>query len=97
MSPVGAVYMRDPHHTAPITFPFDRYPPSVASTHLKNEETGMRTFVYSVGAHIAVKHFFTCNEKHLQQDATSLFKEFQMGVKLEWQGAKTVLAAGNPL
>ncbi|KAK7686282.1 hypothetical protein QCA50_010506 [Cerrena zonata] len=94
MSPVGAMYTRDPHNTAPITLPSDKYPSSVMSTQIKNEENGLRTFVYSVGARAVVKHFFTCNEKHLQQYASELFKEFQISVKLEWQGAKTTLAAG---
>lgn len=95
MSPVGAMYTRDPHNTAPITLPSDKYPSSVMSTQIKNEENGLRTFVYSVGARAVVKHFFTCNKKHLQQYASELFKEFQISVKLEWQGAKTTLAAGT--
>ncbi|CAL1714543.1 unnamed protein product [Somion occarium] len=95
MSPVGAIYVRNPYNTAPITFPWDRYPSSsVTCTSVKNEESGMRTFIYEISPSVVVKHFFTCNQRALQEDATLLFREFQLTVKLEWQGAKTNLALG---
>ena len=93
--PVAAIYMRDPHNTLPVTLPYDRYPASVSSTQIKNEESGLRTFTYSIQGNVTVNHFFTCNEKALQEYANTLFKEFQTSVKLELQGAKTTLAAGN--
>jgi hypothetical protein len=95
MLPVDVLYVRDPHKMTPDTTPLDTYPESVSCQVLNGEKGSVRTFVYTVGESIEIKHVFTCNRPHVQEPANQLFIDMQLHVPMAWQGAKTKLASGK--
>ena len=95
MLPVDVLYVRDPHKTTPDTTPTDTYPEGVVCQVLDGEKGSMRTFVYTIGEAVELRHVFTCNRPTVQQPASRLFIDMQLHVPMVWQGAKTKLATGQ--
>ena len=94
MLPVAAFYVRDPHKMTPDVRPMNTYPEGVMFDVLDGKANGYRTFVYTIGEGVEIKHIFTCNRPKLQKPFNELFVDIQREVKLTWQGGQTKLAAG---
>lgn len=79
--------VRDPQQTLPMILPLDVYPASVEPSAIMWQD-GMRTLSYNIKKDegIIVKHIFTCNLVRLQEEPTSLFRDFQTDVELRRQG-----------
>jgi hypothetical protein len=74
-------FAREHAQALPSVAPGNLVPKTVAKT-VSAWTDGMHTYCYAVNDMVAVKHVFTSNRQHLQEEANVLFREIQIHVEL---------------
>ncbi|KAF9456067.1 hypothetical protein BDZ94DRAFT_1276582 [Collybia nuda] len=87
-------FLRDPQQRLPVPMPYNTYPNGV-DVRYTVRDNDMRAYTYVVSGDkdesVSVKHIFTCNSQHLQEDATQLLEAFQLDVPMQRKMGKTSL------
>jgi hypothetical protein len=72
---------REHAQALPSVAPSNLVPKTVVTT-VSAWADGMHTYCYAVNDMVAVKHVFTSNRQHLQEEANILFRDIQVHVEL---------------
>lgn len=77
--------LRGPYQTSTLVRPTNDIP-SVVVSDSTTWDDGMQSWIYNVKDAVMLRHVFTGNQEHLQEDSTALLERIQCEVLLPREG-----------